>query len=345
MRMAGESPLACRGAAKPGSLYANAARGYSAGMSRPLTIFAAGGAHIDRRGQVSGTYVPAASNPGTMREDVGGGVFNALRTAVRRGTAAALLSVRGGDGAGETVARAIERAGIGDLSAVFLDRNTPSYTALLDRDGELIAGFADMGLYELAFPRQVRRAKVREAVATADALLVDANLPAAALEHLAALAAQKPVFAVAVSPAKVVRLKPLAGRLALLFMNRREAAALAGCAQDAPARDMVAALREAGLAAGVITSGSGPVIGFDAPGSFTLAPPLPRHVADVTGAGDALAGATTAALMRGLGLRQALREGAAAAMLAIESPEAVPDFTPTTFEAALALVPQAQDMT
>ncbi|TJW70096.1 MAG: carbohydrate kinase, partial [Mesorhizobium sp.] len=27
-------------------------------------ILALGGAHIDRRGQVSGVYVPAASNPG-----------------------------------------------------------------------------------------------------------------------------------------------------------------------------------------------------------------------------------------------------------------------------------------
>ncbi|RWD71928.1 MAG: hypothetical protein EOS37_10460, partial [Mesorhizobium sp.] len=60
------------------------------------TILAFGGAHIDRRGQVSGTYVPAASNPGMMREDVGGVVFNALRSVVKRGVSASLISVRGG---------------------------------------------------------------------------------------------------------------------------------------------------------------------------------------------------------------------------------------------------------
>ncbi len=134
-------------------------------------ILAIGGAHIDRRCQVSGPYQPAASNPGTMREDVGGGVFNALRSAVRRGAAGSLLSMRGGDAAADMVSRAIADAGIIDLSAVFLDRTTPSYTALLDRDGELIVGFADMGLYDLAFPKQIQRSKVREVVAVADVVL------------------------------------------------------------------------------------------------------------------------------------------------------------------------------
>ena len=134
-------------------------------MTRAPHILAVGGAHIDRRGRVSGVYVPAASNPGTMREDVGGGVFNALRTTVRRGASASLASLRGGDAAAETVARAIREAGIEDLSATFLDRTTPSYTAILDAGGELMVGFADMGLYDLAFPKQIRRSKVREAIA------------------------------------------------------------------------------------------------------------------------------------------------------------------------------------
>jgi sugar/nucleoside kinase (ribokinase family) len=313
-------------------------------MTRNPRILAAGGAHIDRRGQVGGVYQPAASNPGTMREDVGGGVFNALRTAVRRGAAASLLSLRGGDAAGVTVARAIREAGIADLSAVFLDRTTPSYTALIDRDGELIVGFADMGLYDLAFAKQVRRSGIREAVAAADAVLADANLPTAALERLVALAADRPVFAIAISPAKVVRLAPVLSRLALAFMNRREAAALAGLEADAPGEAMVAELRRAGLKSGVITAGGAAVIGFDQVQSFAITPPAPRRVADVTGAGDALAGATVAALLAGLPLGVALREGVAAATLAIESENAVPAFTAPAFAAALALVPQAREM-
>ncbi|RWC10236.1 MAG: carbohydrate kinase, partial [Mesorhizobium sp.] len=235
------------------------------------TILALGGAHIDRRGQVSGTYVPAASNPGMMREDVGGVVFNALRSVVKRGVSASLISVRGGDAAADTVASAIDNAGITDLSVVFLDRTTPSYTALIDAEGELIVGLADMALYDLAFPKQIRRSKVREAIAAADAILCDANLPTAALERLVALAGGRPVFAIAVSPAKVVRLAPLLSDLSLLFMNRREAAALVGAEMSGEA--LVDALRQVGLNAGVITAGSAPVLGFDDAGIFEIDPP------------------------------------------------------------------------
>ncbi|WP_027051612.1 carbohydrate kinase family protein [Mesorhizobium erdmanii] len=313
-------------------------------MLKSIEILAVGGAHIDRRGQVSGAYVPAASNPGMMREDVGGGVFNALRSTVRRGVSGSLMSMRGGDAAADSISRAIAQAGITDLSAVFLDRTTPSYTALIDREGELIVGFADMALYDLAFPKQMRRSKVREAIAAADAVLCDANLPSAALERLVSLAAGKPVFAIAISPAKVTRLIPVLGELAQLFMNRREALALAGAHANVTERDLVDGLRCSGLTSGVVTAGGAPVLGFDAAGVFSILPPPPRRVADVTGAGDALAGATIAALLRGLPLRAALREGVAAATLAIESADAVADFTAASFAEALALVPDAREV-
>lgn len=307
-------------------------------------LLAVGGAHIDRRGQVSGIYVPGASNPGTLSEEVGGVVFNALRIAVQRGVGAALLSVRGGDGAGEAVGRAIVAAGIADLSAVFLDRTTPSYTALLDQDGELIAGLADMGLYELAFPKQVGRAKLRDAVAAADAVLCDANLPAAALNTLFSVSAGRPIFAIAISPAKAIRLADSLASLSCLFMNRYEARALCGLDESAAPHNLVAGLRANGLKGGVITAGGGPVTGFDERGAFRITPPPARRVVDVTGAGDALAGATVAALMHGKTLRDALRDGMAAAMLTVEAKTAVAELSPEAFAEALALVPEPQEL-
>ena len=306
---------------------------------RPPRLLGIGGAHIDRRGQVSGLYVPGASNPGTMREDVGGVVFNALRTAARRGVACSLISLRGGDTGGERVAREIASAGIADRSAVFLDRATASYTALIDRDGELIAGFADMGLYDL-FPRQLRRTACREEIAAADAVLCDANVPEAGLK-LAAAAGDAPFYAIGISPAKVVRLAGLLDRIDCLFVNRKEARALVTLTSGQTDADPGAALRAAGLRGAVITDGGGPLEILDATGSHKLQPPEAGPIADVTGAGDALAGATVAALVRGLPLAQAAREGVAAAMLALRSPLAVPAFDAAAFEAALALVPPA----
>lgn len=310
-------------------------------MKRP-ELLAVGGAHVDRRGRVSGIFVPGASNPGTMSEDVGGGVFNALRNAAQRGVAASLMSVRGADSAGENVARAIAEAKIDDLSAVFLDRATPSYTALVDRDGEVLAGLADMQLYELAFDKQLRRSKAREAVAAADAVLTDANLPAPALARLAGLAAGKPLFAIAISPAKVVRLAGVLKGIACLFMNMREAASLSAATEAAGAPALARQLQQLGLGVGVITAGSAAVTGFDRDGIFSITPPETGAVADATGAGDALAGVTVAAMLRGAPLRQALREGIAAAVLTIRSPLAVAEISDRELAEATALVPEAQ---
>jgi len=307
-------------------------------------LLAVGGAHIDRRGQVTGTYVPGASNPGVLSEEVGGGAFNAARNAVQRGLAVSLVSVRGGDAAGSRVAEAIQAAGIADLSAVFLDRTSASYTALVEENGAVIAGLADMQLYELTFPRVLTRSNFRAAVASADALLADANLPAAALARVAAGAAGKPLYGIAISPAKAVRLLGLLDAFRCLFLNRRETAALSGLGADAPVADAVTALREKGLAAAVITAGPRPVIGYDAGGIFSVEPPEPRRVADETGAGDAIAGVAIAALTRGLPLREALRHGMAAALITIEDSAAVATISDAALSQALALVPAARPM-
>ncbi|MEX0404957.1 carbohydrate kinase family protein [Aquibium sp. LZ166] len=309
-----------------------------------IHLLGIGGAHVDRRGQVSGMFVPGASNPGTMREEVGGGVFNALRNVVRRGGHAALLSVRGGDGAGEAVARAIAEAGIDDLSAVFLDRSTPSYTALLDREGELLAGLADMTLYEMAFARQLSRSRTRDAVGKAGAILCDANLPEAALTKLASAAAGKPLFAIAISPAKVVRLKPVLPALACLFLNRREAAALTGGRSDARPETMVADLRRAGLERAVVTAGAGAIIAYDGDRIHAIDPPEPDRIVDVTGAGDALAGTAILSMLSGVPFPEAVRHGLAAAKLCIESAQSVPDHSEPAFSDALALVPEMRAM-
>lgn len=316
-------------------------------MTAPLAspkILAIGGAHIDRRGQMTADFVPGASIPGAMREDVGGGAFNALRVATRRGARSTMMSVRGGDGAGATVAEAIAAEGITDASVIFLDRSTPSYTALLDRDGDVVAALADMGLYDLAFPKQMRRAKLRDEIAAVDAVLADANLPEAAWRRLVGLRGEKPLFAIAISPAKAVRLTPVLPDLSCLFMNRREARALSGMSPADDPAHLAGDLMQRGLRRGVITAGADAVIAFDEGGVCRFVPPRPRRVADVTGAGDAIAGAATVALMRGAPFRQALLEGMAAALLAIENPDAVPSLQRAAFDEAMALVSAATEM-
>ncbi|MCV0397128.1 MAG: carbohydrate kinase family protein [Rhizobiaceae bacterium] len=304
-------------------------------MTRP-GLLAVGGAHVDRRGRVSGAFVPGASNPGHMREDVGGGAFNAARCAVRHGLRAAMFSVRGGDRAGTTVAEAIAAAGMADLSVCYLDRATPSYTAILDTDGEPVAALADMELYEIAFAKQVRRRAFRDAVAEADAILIDANLPEPAIAGVLAASSGRPVHAIGVSPAKVVRLRPHLAALSGVFLNRREAAALAAEAGDGPRGGMA----DTGADFVVVTDGSREIEAWRGGRCWRLVPPRPEHVADATGAGDALAGAMVAALSRGISFPEALRCGVAAAVMTVAAMEAVAEDDDTVYAAVLDRVPE-----
>lgn len=303
-------------------------------MQRPK-LFVSGAAHIDRRGRIDGVYVPGASNPGSLREEAGGGALNAARNAVRHGADVTLMSLRGGDLAGLMVAQVVAENGIEDVSAIFLDRATPSYTALLDPNGELIAGLADMALYEFGFARQMRRRKIRDAVAASDAVLCEANMPEDALVRLAGMAGHRPIFAIAISPAKARRVEPILSSLSCLFMNRREARALSNAEEVSEA---VEVLRSRGVKRGVITAGSEEAILFDDTGIFGITPPPLEAVADVTGAGDALAGVATAALMQGFSFHEAVRRGMAAAMLTIASPNVVADYDDEAFKRALARV-------
>jgi sugar/nucleoside kinase (ribokinase family) len=125
-------------------------------------------------------------------------------------------------------------------------------------------------------------------------------------------------------------------------MNRREAAALSGAPKDATPAAFADGLRAAGLGSGVITAGSAAVTGFDADGIFSIAPPALQSMIDATGAGDALAGVTAAAMMHGKPLRAALREGIAAAVLTIAHPKAVAEISERGLAETLALVPEAQ---
>lgn len=297
-------------------------------VTRPV-LLGIGGAHIDRRGMMTSDYIRGASIPGIMREETGGGVFNALRVAAQFGIAAQLLSVRGGDAAGEAVAAEAKRAGIHDLSSVFLDRTTASYTALLDRDGDVVAALADMEIYEKALPRQIARRKTREAIEAADALLIDANMPEEAIIRLMRLAKGKSVHAMAISPAKAVRLRPALEELSGIYLNKREARSICGLAKDdqTPAPALAERLAALGVARAVLTDGPSAICVLEDGKTAMIAPPSPDAVADVTGAGDALAGASLASLMSGTDFSSAVKHGLAAAAATVETQSAVADFT------------------
>ena len=281
-----------------------------------LDLLAVGGAHIDRTAQMLEPHIAGASNPAQVTETVGGGAFNAARNAKMLKVASlGIMSIRGGDVAGQTVEEAIDKAGLVDLSGTFMDRNTPTYTALLDVSGELVTAVADMALYETGFDRQVKRLEGRTEIAAAKHILIDANLPSTAIGTVVEQA-DGPIYAMCISPAKAKRLLPMINRLHVLFLNRRE---LASLTQDAPVDVQLSSLSRLGVRRAVITHGPDEVFVLEDGEPAALKVPKLAQLVDVTGAGDALTGATIASIMKpNQSLKTSVLCGIAAAQMTLQ---------------------------
>ena len=307
-------------------------------------ILVLGGAHIDRRGRIAGMTAPGASNPGVWKEEAGGGAFNCARSLARLGHSVTMVSPRGGDAEGEAVGTAAAAAGVIDRPFTFLDRRTPSYTAIMERDGNLVIALADMELYRLFSPRRLMVRQVRDLVDGTEFMLTDANLPEDTLAAIASAAASRGVglAGIGISPAKVVRFRDMLPSMDWLFMNEAEARAVTGESPD-DQRAWPGIMRKCGLAGGTITRGGRELIAWDASEMAFLTPPPLERIGDVTGAGDGFAAGFLHARLRGASLGEAVAHGAASARLALASEMATAeDLSHDMLIGTLALVPAAE---
>lgn len=300
----------------------------------PVSVLLMGAAHPDRIGRSGVPFRPGASNPGILRESIGGAVLNAGIALRCFGARVSLVSARGGDGAAHSVIDELAHHRIEDNAIVWLDRATASYTAILDDNGELVAGIADMAIYDMLSVRALSRRHLRERLAAAEVLLLDANLPATTLHALCTESGALRA-AIAVSPEKVTRLRTALPNLDLVFLSRAEARALTNGASGS--HEIVTALRELGVRRAIVTDGPRPVLVIDAEAASLQEPPTLVSVRDVTGAGDTLAAITLLQFASGLSLPAAVRWGLAAASLRI-SDGLGPD-TPTAAQRIAAALP------
>lgn len=289
-----------------------------------VTVF--GGMTVDRVAAAHGRPVAGASNPGTISRMAGGVGFNVATILARLAVPTRLVGRVGADGDGETVIGAAQTAGV-DTTAVSVSPAgaTGSYIATLDDRGGLVIGIADMSVYAELTPGEVAPA-VRSALAD-EAWLVDANLPIETLDYLIgeASAAQRPVMALTVSPAKAVRLRAHLGRLTVLFTNRREGAALLGWLPEAKGYAAADLARELASTPGsnvVVSDGAGLVAVASGRDLRSFAP-FRALVRNVNGAGDALAAGVVYGFYRGRSLYEGVIDGLATAALVIESPSAI----------------------
>ncbi|MCV2353250.1 winged helix-turn-helix transcriptional regulator [Paucibacter sp. B2R-40] len=311
-------------------------RAYVMPQRRPIVCI--GGSNIDRKLRSLASLQMGNSNPAVSSESPGGVARNVAENLARLGLPVHLLSAFGEDAAGRALLAQANSLGV-DCSASLIaaDAPTGSYTAVLNPDGSLALGLAQMDLCERMTPDFLRQCASQRA--QAGLLLIDLNLPTESIQQLLleALAEGSPALAaVAVSAPKMTRLPLDLRGLSLLMLNRDELAACAGIAIDRDA-DLALAhqrLSARGLRRLIVTQGADALWFGTAGEALQSLKPKRAKVVDVTGAGDAFAAGVCAGLSQAPeDLAGACRLGISLARLTLQSERTVsPELSPALLQ-------------
>lgn len=315
-------------------------KGYILGRAYVLPnapgIVALGGATVDRKYQASQQVILETSNPMTGRRSFGGVARNVCENLARLGVNAGLISFVGDDDAGRSLVDGLQGSGaVTSGIRRHPQLSTAEYLAVIDADGALVVGAADMAIFEAFTPAFL--ASVWSRLAAASWVFADCN-PTTELLHELVSRRHPAGFKLAidaVSTTKVRRLPADLRGVDLLFLNEDEARAYL----DRPslaAEDAAVALQRRGVGCVVLSLGARGVLMANADGIAEY-PAIPARCVDVTGAGDALIAGMLSGLVSGNNHAQALRSGCLLAALTVESDASVhQELSPEFFKNAMA---------
>jgi pseudouridine kinase len=281
-----------------------------------VKIACIGGTHIDRHGMLAAPLIPGTSNPGAVTSDFGGVARNVAENLSRLGRDVLMVSRVGDDEAGRAVVNHLNTLAIDTSHVSTSTRPTASYTAILEPNGELVLGLADMTIYDEITPDLLESALPR--LLECELWFVDANLPADTLLWIARVSSHLALAADAVSVVKSRKLTGILDTVSPLFLNIAQAAAILGVDRFPDASAAARAMSQRVLS-GVVTAGAAGVAAW-LNGEVRAMPARPAAVRDVTGAGDALIAGTLFGITGGIpGFFRAIHLGLAAAAITLES--------------------------
>jgi len=230
---------------------------------RPVVVV--GGANLDIQGMSFAGFVGADSNPGIIERSAGGVGRNIAENLARLGMKVSLISVFGDSEEGHSLLEGCRRAGIEVSQSLIVADRTPTYLAIMDREGALVGAVADMGAMDRLTPDQLEKSV--ELLDSASFLVVDTNVPRESLQWLVDRygraewrqthgGSRRIVHAGSASPAPLLVLDPVScakasraagmlGAFTLAKPNRAECGVLAGQEGEEPAL-LCGALRQKG---------------------------------------------------------------------------------------------------
>ena len=288
----------------------------------PKRIAVVGGANMDIGGFPNAALVAGDSNPGKVRMSVGGVGRNIAENMARLGLEVELITAIGDDPNGRAILEDCRAKKIGMRGSwVEAGEGTSVYLFVDDARGDMSVAINDMGIQNCITPEKL--APQLPLLNGMDAVVIDANLPEESISFLAKEIAV-PIFADAVSAAKVGKLRPSLPGIFCLKPNRIEAELLTGIriggvldANEAAHRLLDMGLRRVFLtmgAQGAICAGEGQCV---------YLPASERSMVNASGAGDAFTSALVWSWCEGLSLRESGVAGMAASSIAVESISAV----------------------
>ncbi len=285
-------------------------------------IAVVGGANMDIGGFPDAALVAGDSNPGRVRMTAGGVGRNIAENLARLGMEVELITALGDDANGHAILADCHAKGIG-VSAVQIEKDcaTSVYLFVDDALGDLSVAINDMAIQQRITPEKL--AERMELLNAMDAVVLDANLPEESILYLCR-ELRVPVFADAVSAAKVGKLKKALPRLYCLKPNRIEAELLTGM-KISGIEDAKAAAQQllaAGLQRVMLTLGPEGAVCAD-PQQCIFLPPGNVEIVNASGAGDAFTAALVWSHCTGLPLMESAAAGRAAAAIAMQSISAV----------------------
>ena len=304
-------------------------------------VLALGGANVDISASTDHALQPGDSTPGQVRFSAGGVARNVAANLARLGHDSRLLSAVGDDAQGHGLLAATQQAGVDVRGCwVLAGATTASYVSVHGRGGDMALAVNDMQVLEHITPERLQ--PHTQSLRQAAAVVVDCNLPEAALGWLFAQSSPAPIFVDAVSAFKCRRLLPWLAQVHTLKANRLEAQALSGLPVDSAAQVESAAqwLHRQGVQHVVLSLGEQGLY-FSGPSAAGWQSALPVTVLNTTGAGDALMAGLVHSHGSGQPLGKAVRfaSGCAAMTLAVVSTNH-PELSVASVEALLQQHPQ-----
>lgn len=290
-------------------------------------ILVIGATLLDARGKPLAGLEPGTSNPADLLITRGGTARNVAENLGRLGADVILISAVGHDLIGDQLLAQTAEAGV-NVNYILQenDLHTGAYLALLEDDGSLSVALDDVSIMQVITSGYLHRN--RKLFRDAALVMMDGSLSPEAMATVARLAARYnvPLCADPSSGRLAYKLRPFLPQLRLVVPNVIEAAALLSV--DPPGDDsddslpLARQLVQAGVDIAVLTLANYG-ISYATSDEVGYLPARYGQVVDNTGTGDAVTAAIMFGLMNDLPVIEALRLGAAAASLTVQTSDTV----------------------